>query len=321
MAVSYKDYTRAQLATSLREHFGLQSTTDINTILYGALDEAQAELIRKRRTWHFLERPLVVNIAASGSGTANFTKGSTAFEITAGDEPAVRDVIVAESTTSITGGYLVTSFSSPSGTLDAEFVHATAGLQSLSCTSTKAYFELPENFTSMYGPLHDVEDLDTKIKYLPPYKFEEMVRNQPSRVGRPAFYTVVPDPLAEVGPQIVDRKQYLRVYPYMMAQSTLRGTYQVHPQNLDDDTSIPILPREYRPVLIDMARWKVALRMKYEANIIQMYAIQAADSVKDMLADFTFVDDPDESEMHLGLGFDFPVTGSPSQGDSIIDFA
>lgn len=321
MAVSYKDYTRAELATSLREHFGLQSTTDINTILYGALDEAQAELIRKRRTWHFLERPLVVDITGSITGTANFTKGSTAFEVTAGTEPAVRYVIVAESTTSIKGGSVVLTFSTPNGTTDAAFVNSTAGLQSLSFTATLAYFELPENFTSMYGPMHDVEDLDTKIKYLPPYKFEEMIRNQPSRVGRPAFYTVVPDPLAEVGPQTVDRKQYLRVYPYMMDQSTLRGTYQVHPQNLDDDTSIPILPREYRPVLIDMARWKVALRMKYEANIVQMYAIQAADSVKDMLAEFSFVDDPDEAEMHLGLGFDFPVTGSPSQGDSIIDFA
>ncbi len=315
--MAQKVYTRLNLVSGLRDHFGLQSNTDNNNILIAALDEAVGEIVRKRRSWHFLEQELVIDVGASKTGIATFTQGLATATKTAGDEPAVLDVLVDEDTSNITNGWRVTAFAAPVITLDANYVEASG---SKSYTAVVGWFPLPLNFVSMDGPLWDIEELRSKIFYKPPQEFQNIIRSKTITVGRPLFYTVVADPTAELDPQITDRLDYLRVYPYIMDRTTLRGTYQVHPQALDADTAVPILPREFRPVLIDWARWSVSVRLRQEAAIIQSYMIQAQGNLRDMLTEYEYVDDVPDIPIDARPGFDYPIEGSSSQGDSILDF-
>lgn len=315
--MSYNTYTRSDLLDGLRDHFGLESNTDNDNLLIRALDEAQEQIIRKRRSWHFLERPLVVDVGASKSGTATFTQGAPTAAFAAGTAPAAYDQLIDEDTGNITQGYRVKSYSVPTITLDSNYVPA-SGLKSY--TAVQGYFPLPENFMSMEGPLWDVEDIRSRLQYRPPNVFENIIRNKTITVGRPLFYTVISDPADEVDPQSVDRRQYLVVYPYIMSRTTLRGYYQVHPQSLGNNTDIPILPREFRSVLVDVARWLVAIRLRLEGGIIQSYLQLVQTSLSDMLKEHEFSDDVDDHVGQAGFGFDFPIEGQSSLGDNFQDF-
>lgn len=315
--MTYNDYTRDALLDGLRDHFGLEVSTDNDNLLIRALDEAQEQIIRKRRSWHFLERPLVVDIGPSKTGTATFTQGSKTAAFVAGTVPAAYDQLVDEDTSNITQGFRVVSYGAPTITLDSNYVQAT-GLKTY--TSVQGYFPLPENFMSMDGPLWDVEDIRSRIHYRPPNVFENIIRNKTVTVGRPIFYTVISDPAIEADPQLVSRRQYLVVYPYVMSRTTLRGLYQVHPQKLDNANAIPILPREFRPVLIDVARWLVAIRLRLEGGIIQSYLQLVTTSITDMLKEHEFSDDVDDHVGQSGFGFDFPIEGQSSLGDNFQDF-
>ncbi len=312
------NYTRLELVQGLRDHFGLQDTTDINDLLVRSLDEAVGEVVRKRRSWHFLEKPLTVDVGVSKTGTALFTQGSANAALVTGTAPAPFEIIADSETTNIVEGFRVVSYSTPNITLDAKYVPATG---TKNFVAAQGWFLLPADFVSMDGPLWDVQDLDTRLQYKSPPTFENIVRSKAGSVGRPSFYTVVPDPRA--ADEITsgdDPASYLVMFPYMVSRTTLRGKYQAHPDKLEFDTSIPIVPREYRPVLLDWARWSASVRLRMEATIIQSYLIQARESITDMLKEFEYSDDVDDS-VSPTTNIDLPIEGLPSQGDMFSDFS
>lgn len=316
--MAYKKYTRAELTADIRDHFGLADKADNNSKIYKSLNEAVARILQTRRSWHFLEQELVLDVEDSKSGVATFTQGSNLVTWTSGDTPAALDILIDKTTTFITDGYRVVDYSAPTITLDANYTGTTG---SKSFSATKAYYALPEDFVAASGPIWSMKEIRNKIHYLPTYEFENVRRSLTHTVGRPKYYTVVNDPTAQASPQATDQLHYLMVYPYMMSRTTIRGKYQMHPQEMDDDTAVPILPREFRPVMMNWARYLTALYLKYDPQLVDRYFRIAAKSIDEMSQFEEYVDEDEaDGDRPSGMGFDWPIVGDPSIGDNFNDY-
>lgn len=316
--MSYTSYTRATLEAEVRRFFGIDTNSDNLTVVHAALDQAIQRIIRARPYWHFLEKNLVLDVLGSESVTVTFTQGSASAVISpvapaTGLADFKRHILADEDTTNIVDGYVILADDGAGNiTLDAKYT-GTSGAKT--CTTTLAFYQLPENFTKIVN-LYDMELVDRKISYLHSPDFDRMVRSRYAGVSGADYYTVVPDPVAEANPQDEDRRPYLMVFPYLMSRTTLRGRYYAQHQALDADNAVPLLPREFRPVIVDLARYYLAMNLGYEGAKMDTIRIEALTSLRDMLENYNFsTDTPETPGMSLGPMYFNEIEGSPSQGD------
>lgn len=318
--MGYKTYTRADMTTEVADYFSINETATNQARIHSSLDRAIQRVIRARPAWHFLERPLAIDVLGSENVTVTFSQGNRSATVSI-NAPAVGytdfigHVIADEDTDYISNGYLVVDHTIGSGNITlAAAYRGTSGAKT--CTITKAYFPLPSDFLRICN-LYDLELVDRKLAYLTPADFEYQLRQRYTQVIGADYFTVIPDFQPEDTPQTTARLPRLGVFPFIMDRTTLQGKYYVQHQALADDTDVPILPLEFRQVIIDLACYYTATQLGYEGSKMDNIRIEALTSLKNMLEHYNYSSADTEPPRGMNFGplhFD-NVQGSPSQGD------
>jgi hypothetical protein len=311
--VAFQDYTLANLRDELKVEFGL-STAD-NARVVRKVNDAQKWIIRKRNgLWPWQVKELVINVPSKKTGTANFTQDSATVTWVSGtpkpDVPtADREIISQESvSTDLTEGYMITAFSDPTITIDANYTGTTSTPGNY--TVVKGYFQLPDDFQRMLS-VYDMSLQRGRIIQRSAREFEEIRRDQRLAVGTERVYAVTKDPFPEGNVNFSDRL-YLGVYPYIGERKTLRGIYVADVQDMTADGDVPLIPRNNREVIFWVAAWQLALSLKETAQA-EAYKGLADEALQDMLREYELAVDQtrDSSPFINDIGPVMPPPGYP----------
>ncbi len=312
--MAFQEYTLLDLRDGLKQEFGLDDGQDSNVTR--KINDARKWIIRKRNgLWPWQIRDLVIDVAPSRNGTATFTQGSSAVTWLTLDKPidplvsTAREILsVGSSTKTITEGFLVTDFTDPAITIDANFVGANSVGQAF--TVVNGYYQLPSDFQRLRS-FYDVSLVAGRSIKRTQLQFEELRRNQAIAVGTNTVYAIGKDPLGE-GHADYSNNLFIAIYPYPGSRSTFRGKYVVDVQDLVADADVCIMPRNHREVIFWVAAWQIALKYKESAQI-QTYKEIADEALKDMLAEHDLAVDRSEdmSPFRTNIGPVRPPPGFP----------
>lgn len=198
-----------------------------------------------------MRKEFVLDVSASSTAIGNFNKGSRSVSVTSGSINLRDLVLVSDSPSDATSGYLVTDTTSLAITLQSQYrgedtVGATFQIQT-------GFFRLPDDFIRLVGT-SDLNAINiTSLKYVTPSRFDiiKRERNVSSLIQR--YYTIKPDPIG------LDHNFYLAVFPYMAGLSTLQGEYYRVPPKLQNNSDRPIVPRQDATILLYIAFWLYAV--------------------------------------------------------------
>lgn len=309
--MAFEEYSLLNIRTELIEEFGLD--TSLNTIINRRINKAIKWIIRQKNgLWPWQIKDLVVDVTASGTGTADFTQDSDTATRVTGAVPVIRDILSFDSSTdSITSGFLVTAYAAPTITLDAKFVGATVAAKPY--TTLKGYYQLPSDFQRLLS-LYDTSILQSRIIKRTAEQLEEIRREQSLAIGTNMVYSVEKDPLVESHTSY-SNDLFLVLYPYPAARTTVRGRYVADHQTLTADADVPLIPRNNREVIVQVASWFLA--MTYKEPLAPAYRTMAEESMADMLRDWDFAVDPSEdlSPYDTSIGPVAPPAGFPDWFD------
>lgn len=292
--MAIKSYTYGELLSEIKDEFGFEGTSK-DSFVGVRLNRALQIIKRKRPSWHYMLRPLTIDVIDKVTGTGDFTNGSnqiTNVVYTSGTTLLRHMLYPGTWTGRITKGSMVTALGAGTIDLDAKFTGTTVAGGAF--TSTVGYFPLPDDFSKLLL-LYNVEDPRRRYKYIPPFRFEQF-RLQESPVGGiTPIYTVVPDPMPSqkaISGTSVEGRPFLAIYPYLSAPTTLRGQYYFTFQNLDSTSDISFLPQEARTILVTATAWLIALAIG--DSRMDEYKQQTVADIEEIASDDSFsVDDMD----------------------------
>lgn len=282
-------YNLEDMRSQIRSEFGIDST-DLaqDQIINQKINEAVASVVRERPNWPWQRKTLSLDVSAKTSVTADFTKGSRSVSNVAdsnGDDltASVRQVLIAGTQPSIGSSYYtVESASVGSVTLGHQFLGATAtGKSSVLATG---YIQLPDDFMRI-DTATPVENFLTQdpFQYVSNQDFENF-RRQSFASSFNHIYTVQNDPIG------LNSKWYLAVYPAITELMVIRGNYYMVPPLMQNDTDVPILPINDRPVAMAKAMHLFA-RARSDPKQ-DAYFAEYRTHLENMLLQYDLSDDP-----------------------------
>ncbi len=296
--MAVREYTYGEMLTEIKEEFGYKGT-DKDDFIGRRINKSLHMLSRRREAWHFLTKPLVINIDVKVTGTATFPNAAEGTQLTVvvyttTPETQIRHVLDGGSASGdMIDGSLVVARAAGPNTLDLDANWLKTSGAALPFTSVVGFHELPEDFSKMYL-LADMSDNVNRLRYMDP-QLLEMKRIQGVSLGSVnRRYTVVPDPLigkaADSSPLLA--RQFLMVYPFITSATVLRGLYFFDFQNLDVTADISFLPRKNRPLIITAASWYVALAIG--DSRLDEYKQQTINEIEEMASETSFSDDEEQ---------------------------
>lgn len=276
--MALEEYNLAGLQQQIRKEFSIgEQDSSENEIIVDKLNQAQDWITRKRTSWPWLRKELVVDIDGPVTATGNLTNGSTSVTSLT-TAPSTRDVLTLGSNSV---GYLVTAVTGQTATLQSRYRGNSATGASLSFM--QGYIEMPEDFSRISVGVELSSTLGERWIYKTTSTFEHMKRTELVAASLDRFYTVRRDPLGLTG------RYYLVVYPYVEQVTTLHGEYYGEPVKLADATDIPSIPRSGRAALFYFACWFYAAAKGRENFAI--YRNQALDALYDLRIEAELADD------------------------------
>lgn len=291
-----EDWTLGTLLRQVREEFGLADQEDINRKITDKVNQAIGWLVARKQSWPWMRTEFVLDVKQSSTGVGSFTKGSLGVVLTSGSIELRDVVLVSDSPTDATSGYLVTDSSSINLTLQSQYRGETVAGAAFQIQ--KGFFRLPDDFIRLVGT-SDLSAINvSSLKYTPPAQFDilKRERNVSSLVQR--YYTVKPDPIG------LDGNFYLAVFPYMASLSTLQGEYFRIPPKLQNNADRPIVSRQDSTILLYVAFWLFSISESsdrssiYESQAITL--IEAASKEYNLSSDLNTSPTPFEPDWVQG---------------------
>lgn len=298
--MAVKEYTYGEMLTEIKEEFGY-TDTDKDALIGRRINKGLHRLARRRETWHFLTKPLVINIDVKVTGTATFPNAAGGVQLTSvvyvtTPETQIRHVLDGGSVVGdMTEGSLVVARASGPNTLDLDANWLKTSGAALPFTSVVGYHALPEDFSRIYL-LADMSDNVNRIRSMDDRSIE-MKKIQGVSLGSVnRRYTIVPDPLIgkAVDASSKEARQFLMVYPYITTATVLRGLYFFDFQDLDTAADISFLPRKYREVVISAACYYVARSIG--DSRMDDYRAEVEEEIEQMASELSFSDDDEQTE-------------------------
>lgn len=293
--MALETYDLKTLRDQLKSEFGIElSDTQKDADILAKINQGMDDIIREG-PWHFQLKPLAVSIAGQGKSTGDLTQGSssvTNIAAVSGEALSKYDILFAASALGGAEGYLVTSISGTTATLDASYSGATATTANL--VHAKAFFATPADLKSVHV-LYDTSLIFQPLMPVSPHRFELERIAAVASLGFPNRYTVVQDPLKS------STSRFLGVFPYLTKRTVLRGLYFCEPDKLSNPSDVPLIPRDHRTVLFNWAAKLYALHSN--DGRVANYESQARQGLASMAEEYLMHDDPDIATSDNDLPF------------------
>ena len=228
----------------------------------------------------------------------------------------IRDIFIGGSITgSNAEGYLVVSGSRTRGfRLQSKFLGASLE-GATTATIVRGYFKLPLNFSRMLNlELLGDNNVAEKTINTTSLMFDKAKRHKSYLQGLTnnikTLYCIKPDPIGS------SDDQYITLFPYVTEDRILQGVYYKQPAKLISGSDTPDLPRADRFVLLHAAQWFYSSSRKEDAERITFYRVQALQSLKSLMDNANFSEEPDvtvtkdNSGSFIGMPFGYPQVGN-----------
>lgn len=312
--MALEEYTLSTIRDETLDEFGLDTAdATLKTKGNSIINLAQAFITMSRPDWPWRMQDLALDVSPSTQGTADLTQDSpTLANVTISPSLAKLDIVSAGADLQRPLlGYVV---SSTPTVLTSNYRGTTEAGASI--TRSTGFLALPSDFSRLKVARMIQDSAEPRFVYRTPLELKEMKFKARQIDLNHQFYTVIPDPLfADVGASSVT--YYLEFYPYITDRSLIAGSYWRDTPKLDADTEVPLIPRQFRSVLLLGSQWFLGRHLKVGEERLKEYRMNFYSLLGGMREFYNLSADPGPEPDRIGdspVDWVMPPPGYPDFG-------